>query len=478
VKLYKRLTILMAVLLVIGLGAADIVTYSSLRSFLYGRLDAQIQSSQHLAVRYLDYEAAKGRAPTESGIDERVGPDVYVLLVGRDGRVALSRPSGSPDRPDPVPVVPARLRSQPTLATHTFGGRHGTYRPDPNAFVMSGPRHSGAVYRAEAVDVPQGVLVIAISTSPTTDTLSSLFVIELVASLAVLLALCLLALWTVRRGMRPLIRMTGTVGEIASGDLTRRVPVTDDESEVGRLGTAFNAMIAQIETAFAEKSASEERLRRFVADASHELRTPLTSIRGYAELMRKGAFPDEEGRRRAMARIEDEAARMGVLVDDLLLLARLDQGRPLQREPVDLRRVFVDAVEDARATDPDHPFDVEAESPVTVLGDEDRLVQIAHNLVRNALTHTPSGTPVHVAVYPSDGMGVAEISDEGPGISPAEVARVFDRFYRGDTSRTGQSTGLGLAIVRAISEALDGEAKVTSVPGHGATFTVRIPLDA
>ena len=220
-NLHRRLTIAMAVLLVIGLAVADVVTYSSLRSFLYGRLDAQIDSSQSLAARYLLYAPHHGHSASDEGLDERVGPDVYVLVLGHDGKVVLSRPSGSPDRPNPQPVIPKSLRTQAYLAAHAYGP---VYRPNPNGFDMAGPRGSGAHYRAQAVSVPQGTLIIAISLNATTETLASLLRVELVASLAVVVALCILALWTVRRGLRPLDDMSRTAGAIASGDLTRRVP--------------------------------------------------------------------------------------------------------------------------------------------------------------------------------------------------------------------------------------------------------------
>ncbi len=475
-NLHRRLTITMAVLLVIGLGVADVVTYSSLRSFLYGRLDAQIASAQGLAVRYLDYTAFVGRTPTARRLDDRVDPDVYVLVIGRDGKVLLSRPSGSPSAPDPQPVIPRSLPAQVLPPAHASRKAQGAYRPSPNGFDLNGPPGSGARYRAQAVRVPEGTLVSALSLNPTDDTLSSLLRVELLASLVVVAALCVLALWTVRRGLRPLDEMTRTAGAIASGDFARRVGPADERSEVGRLGLALNAMLGQIEAAFAEKSASEARLRQFVADASHELRTPLTSIRGYAELLRKGAFADEESRQRALGRVEREAGRMGGLVDDLLLLARLDQGRPLDQAPVDLRRICRDAVDDARTAEPDRPLELVAPGPVTVAGDHDRLAQVAHNLVRNALSHTPPGTPVRVAVSAEGGMGVVRVSDRGPGLDPAQAARVFDRFYRGDASRTGSGTGLGLSIVRAIAEALGGNARIWSSPGQGAVFTVEIPL--
>jgi two-component system OmpR family sensor kinase len=319
-----------------------------------------------------------------------------------------------------------------------------------------------------------------VSLNPTNDTLNSLRKVELVASLAVLLAMGVLVLLVVRRGLRPLRLMAGTADAIASGDLTRRVAEGRPGTEVGRLGSALNKMLGQIEGAFSEKSASEERLRQFVADASHELRTPLTSIRGYAELLSRGGFSDERGRRKALQRIEEEATRMGGLVEDLLLLAELDRGRPLRVEPVDLHRIAADAVGDSNAVEHDHALSLAPGAPVVVLGDDERLAQVAHNLVRNALAHTPAGTTVRVSTGVAGRMGFIEVADNGPGIPPDDAQRVFDRFYQSDRSRASAGTGLGLAIVRAIAEALGGTAEVlTPGPGgSGATLRVRIPLAA
>ena len=301
---------------------------------------------------------------------------------------------------------------------------------------------------------------------------------ELLASLAVLLAMGVLVLVVVRRGLRPLRQMAGTADAIASGDLTRRVPEGRPGTEVGRLGSALNAMLAQIEAAFDEKSASEERLRQFVADASHELRTPLTSIRGYAELLGRGGFSDEAGRNKALKRIEEEATRMGGLVDDLLLLAELDQGRPLGRS-----RSTCTASAPTPSTTPTRcrtatTSTLEPGPPVVVVGDGERLAQVAHNLVRNALAHTPPGTAVNVSTGVAEAMGFIKVSDNGPGIPPAVAGRVFDRFYQGDPSRSAAGTGLGLAIVRAIAEALHGTAEVATSPQGGATLLVKIPLAA
>jgi two-component system OmpR family sensor kinase len=253
-------------------------------------------------------------------------------------------------------------------------------------------------------------------------------------------------------------------------------------------------MLSQIETAFAERSASEDRLRRFVADASHELRTPLTAIRGYAELFRRGAAERPEDLARAMRRIEDEAARMGVLVDDLLLLARLDQGRPLEREPVDLVTVAGDALADLSAIDPARPVTYEHPDRLVVTGDEARLRQVAGNLLANARVHTPEGTAVHLRVRAFDGQALLEVADEGPGLPPGDEGLVFERFYRADAARarTGNSggtsgtggssggtggTGLGLSIVAAIVAAHGGTVHAGAPPsGRGAYFLVALPI--
>jgi two-component system, OmpR family, sensor kinase len=241
-------------------------------------------------------------------------------------------------------------------------------------------------------------------------------------------------------------------------------------------------MLGRIEDAMDEQRASEEALRRFLADASHELRTPLTSIRGYAELFRRGARDDPEDTALAMRRIEQESQRMGVLVDDLLFLARSGHGRPIEHDPVDLARVAADAVHDAVAVDPSRAITLEAPPTLEVAGDEARLRQVLANLLGNALAHTPSGTPVTVGLRNGGGWAELWVTDSGPGLTDQETARVFDAFYRVDPARErtrseGRGTGLGLAIVAAIAEAHGGTASVESEPGRGATFTVRLPSD-
>jgi two-component system OmpR family sensor kinase len=301
--------------------------------------------------------------------------------------------------------------------------------------------------------------------------------VEFAVAAGVLVAVGGAGWWLVRRGLRPLDRMADTADEIAAGDLSQRVDGADERTEVGRLGLALNTMLGRIQTAFDRQRASEDRLRRFVADASHELRTPITSIRGYAELFRRGASVRPDDLERAMRRIEDEGARMGVLVDDLLLLARLDQGRPLERAPVDLAAIVTDAVHDARAAAPDREISLSADGPVEVAGDELRLRQVVANLLDNARAHTPAGTPVSVRLSRDGESATLQVSDRGPGLSPAEAERIFERFYRGDSSRSRSSggAGLGLSIASAIVEAHGGRITTVSTPGEGATFVVTLP---
>jgi two-component system OmpR family sensor kinase len=496
-SLQKRLVALTAVLLVIGLAVADIVIYASVHSYLYGQVDSTLAQDEALAFNYLTFTYAHSLSPSaahptpplsEAALSRRVSTNVYVVVLNHQGQVILRRPSGSPTHPDPAPVLTKGIPVQqvPELYRRhgVRAGRYaGTFHPDPNAVVVGALGDPDGAYRTIAVAVPQGTLVTSLSLNPTTSTMASLRNVEIFASLAVLLAMGVLVMVVVRRGLRPLRQMAGTADAIASGDLTRRVPEERPGTEVGRLGSALNEMLGQIEGAFEEKTASEERLRQFVADASHELRTPLTSIRGYSELLRRGGFADEAGRTKALKRIEEEATRMGGLVEDLLLLAELDRGRPLRVEPVDLHRICADAVGDSGAVPHDHVLELVPGGAVIVMGDAERLAQVAHNLVRNALAHTPPGTRVRAStgVTITGAMGYVEVADDGPGIPEADVGRVFDRFYQSDRARSGEGTGLGLAIVRAIAEALGGTAEVVA-PGPGgaggATLRVSIPLAA
>jgi two-component system, OmpR family, sensor kinase len=294
---------------------------------------------------------------------------------------------------------------------------------------------------------------------------------------AVLVALAVLGVWVVRLGLRPLDAIGTTAAAIAGGDLSRRVERAEERTEVGRLGLALNAMLAQIETAFDAQRASERKLRRFVADASHELRTPLAAVRAYAELFTRGADSRPDDLARSMQGIGRESERMSVLVDDLLLLARLDEGRPLERERVALDELVGEAVETAQTVEPERTIELNAE-PAAVLGDRVRLRQIVDNLLGNVRAHTPPRAPVSVRVAALNGSAVVEVADSGSGLAAEDTERVFQRFYRADKSRARASggVGLGLSIVAAVAEAHGGTAAAESEPGRGTTFRITLPL--
>jgi two-component system OmpR family sensor kinase len=321
-------------------------------------------------------------------------------------------------------------------------------------------------------DHPNSQLFIAAPLRSEDNTLHRLFVIELLVTAIVLAALAAVGMWIVRLGLRPLREIELTAAAITAGDLSQRVDHPDEATEVGRVGSALNAMLDRIET-------SDRRLRRFIADASHELRTPLAAVRAYAELFGRGAATHPADLERSMSGISREAERMSLLVDDLLLLARLDEGRPLEREPVDLAAVVGDAVDAARVVEPERPIELAVE-PVTVTGDATRLRQVLDNLLANARAHTPAGTPVEVELRRADGAAALIVADHGPGLAEREAARVFERFYRADSSRSRASggAGLGLSIVAAVTEAHGGTVELRPTPGGGATFVVTLPLGA
>ena len=350
-----------------------------------------------------------------------------------------------------------------------------------DAFTVSSTTGSGR-YRVMALRVPGAVDVVGLSLHDVDVTMSRLRWVLFAAIAIVIGILGVVVFWVLRLGVRPLKRMTKTAGAIAAGDLSERVPAEAEGTEARELGDALNAMLTTIEGAFAERSASEARLRRFVADASHELRTPVTTIRGYAELYRHGGLSEPAELDQAMRRTESESVRMASLVDDLLLLARLDEGRPLARDSVDLGVLGVDAAADARAVAPDRVITAAVAEGVTVDGDEDRLRQVVGNLVGNALVHTPAGTPVSVHVHNGGALAVVEVHDDGPGMTADVAERAFERFSRADASRSRDSggsgaggSGLGLAIVRAIVVAHGGEVVLQSAPGEGTTVRVELP---
>jgi two-component system OmpR family sensor kinase len=338
---------------------------------------------------------------------------------------------------------------------------------------------SGLRYRVYTRQDPEdsGVTIAAVPLREVDSTLHRLLLVEALVIAGVLLALGLSAWFVVRLGLRPLSRIEVTAGQIAAGDLSRRVSPATPKTEVGRLGLALNAMLERLEHAFAARAASEERLRQFLADASHELRTPLASIRGYAELFRMGATGGPEGTATAMRRIEEEAARMGVLVEDLLTLARLDERPVRDHAPVDLVGLARDAVQDARARAPERRVELHADGQAVVGGDALQLRQILTNLLGNALVHTPPGTPVEVGVVATDGEVRLSVADHGPGIPPDAREHLFERFWRreGGRERGRAGAGLGLAIVHALVTAHHGRISVGETPGGGAEFLVVLP---
>jgi len=324
-------------------------------------------------------------------------------------------------------------------------------------------------------------VVLALSLRSMNSALHRLKVVAFLTALLVLAAVVALSAIVIRLGMKPLIQMEHTVEAISGGDLTRRVPEGSAHTEVGRLGAAFNGMLTKIEAAFRQKEYSEQTLRRFVADAGHELRTPLSTIRGYAELTRTGALPDQPARDQALERIEAEATRLGVLVDELLLLARLDQHRPLNPTIVDLGALAGDAVADAQIRDPGREIRYHGPATATMVqADADRIRQVLTNLLSNALIHTTPGTPVRVLVETTGGMVQVSVQDQGPGLAPDQVARVFERFYRVDASRGRASggSGLGLAIVHSVVVASGGTVTCQSSSTGGTTFIVALPVRA
>ena len=353
-RIRRRLIATMIVLVALGLVAVDVVTYSSLRSYLYGRTDDQLSVAQDQVDASFLHAKSHGLPLTAETVGRVVSPEVYVQILDTAGKPVLIRPSGSKLHQDPAPSLPAKLPVRPPFTRRELV--RGSYRPDAASVNVPSLSSSGsqpeAEYRLQASALPGGTLVVATRLDSVTATLNSLLHVELAVSAGVVVALLIMLTLLIRRGLRPLEDMTEEAGAIAAGDLTRRVQPADDKSEIGRLGNALNGMLAQIELAFEKQRSSEDRLRRFLGDASHELRTPLTSVRGYAELLRKDALEDEDARERALARIESESARMGVLVEDLLVLARMGESPLPETKPVDLGAIVSDAVEDARALDP------------------------------------------------------------------------------------------------------------------------------
>jgi two-component system OmpR family sensor kinase len=511
VKLITALLALVAVALV----AISLSSGWVLRSYLTSQDDAILRSTYNAIVSNAAYTSRGGWTPGQIlgvqgstnillGVQE---PGTPLSNGGQSGGVNM----GGYGLPQSIPDVSTNLawvnaNNGKLVTVHAQSG-DDTWR------VIAGPVSYQLITAAGTQQV-NGTLVVGVDLGNISAVISRLAATELIVGLAILLILALAAVVMVRANLRALVDIEETAGEIAEGHLNRRVPERDPRTEIGRLGRSLNAMLSQIEAAFhareeseAAAHQSEERMRRFIADASHELRTPLTAIRGFAEYYRQrgglvkrwdkdqpaapgpqgGLLPDDLDR--IMQRLEKEAARMGLLVEDLLLLARMDQQRPLARQPIDLLSLAADAVHDARLLAPSRTIELSVQrgAAFLVTGDEPRLRQVIGNLMSNALTHTPDGTPIEVLIgsgtldprVPGSPPAVTlDVTDHGPGMSTEQAQRAFERFYRADQARTRATggSGLGLAIVNALVVAHGGVASVRTAPDRGATFRIALPL--
>jgi len=467
-SLRARLVTGLLVLTAGGLVALAAITYAEQRSFLTQRTDQQLREAPQAVGRALD-EQKSGSPLGRNDPDDR-------RLPGRGGGPGVGLPPGTyGQRRD----AGGRTTDEVVLSY----GQRAQQKPSlPKHIALDSPRTVGSeasAYRVLATNDPfgSGTTVVAVPLRDLHQTLERLLLVESLVGVAILALMGGLAWLLVRIGLLPLNRMAHTAGAIAGGDLSHRVAATDPRTEVGRLGTALNAMLDRLEQAFAERQASEDRLRRFLADASHELRTPLVSIRGYAELFRIGAAREPADVEKAMKRIEEEAARMGVLVEDLLTLARLDEIADAPHERVHLGAVAADAVQDARATAPGREIDLAMADDPMVNGSPDQLRQVLANLLRNAVVHTPGGTPVEVSVATADGVASVVVRDHGNGLPEGEPDALFDRFWRADAGRERgrDGAGLGLAIVAGIVHAHAGSVGAANAEGGGARFTVKLP---
>jgi two-component system, OmpR family, sensor kinase len=455
-----RLALVAALLLLAGCGltASGVAVTEILRHSLIKRVDQTLREASRGWA-----QAPRGSLPVRRGPTlDRPPSDFFVRYITVDGHTT---------------TVVNDSNAEPALPSNNDVGRQPT--------TVGSVDKSGVQWRVVSVRAPSGRLVtVAYDLSDIQQTVRSLVLLQFGIGAAVLLVLGLAGSWVVHRSLRPLTEVEKTAAAIAAGELDRRVPERDPRTEVGRLSQALNGMLAQIQRAFASSEASaekartsEERMRRFITDASHELRTPLTTMRGFAELYRQGAARDME---MVMSRIESESRRMGLMVDDLLLLARLDAQRPIEQNRVDLLSLASDAVHDAQAVAPKRKITMEVlDGPGTpeVLGDEPRLRQVLGNLMTNALQHTPESADITVRVGTDAYDAILEVVDEGPGISQQDALRIFERFYRTDSSRARSSggSGLGLSIVDSLVHAHGGIVTVTTAPGQGCRFYISLP---
>lgn len=448
----SRMTLAVVLLAALAVGTVDVTTFLLLQRDVHASADANVREVAHTAVVAL-------RSGEALSLATFAGADRPVLVETRNTHGTVTQRVGTSEA--------GRVRLPPSLLSHL--GHSQEVR------LADGGRPA---FRVIAVPAPGGTVIAAISLKSEINTLAQLVRLNLIVGAIVLSILAIVAAIVLTRSLRPLRRIALTADAIAAGDRTARVPQGSRRTEIGRVATALNRMLDENEAAFAQRDATEETLRRFLADASHELRTPLTSIRGYAELFRRGASKRPGDLTKAMRAIEDEAARMGILVEDLLLFARLDDGRPLEQAPVALDDLAEAAVDAARVIEPDRTFSFEvSERPLLVSGDRDRLRQALDNLLTNIREHTPAGSPAYLSLTAVDDEVVLTVEDAGPGVPDSERERIFDRFFRPDTpdGREPGGAGLGLAIVRSIVAAHGGEVSVRPARPHGSIFEIRLP---
>jgi len=477
-SLRNRLLVGVLVLSAFGFAISDFVAQNAMQKFLVNQVDNQLVSVADGALMRVD----------RAGIQD-----------DHDGDTSGSVVNGSKVKASPLRSVPSSVS---ITLLDPFGNYVGGVGGDLNAqkiteylvgtlpasaakygnkpFTLQVP---GSDFRVLARVLPSalGSIFVAQSMTGVDQTAKRLRFIFIFIGLIALLFIAIASRIVIKVGLRPLAAVEQTAEKIAAGDLSARLPDAKPDTEVGRLVTSLNTMLSRIEESFAARTESENKLRRFVADASHELRTPLTAIRGFAELHRQGAVKGEAATSELVGRIENESVRMGALVEDLLTLARLDQAREISNVPVDLAHLVSEAVESARAAGPDHPITIDLPDEAFVLGDAHKIHQVVSNLLANARIHTPAGTPIAVSIETNDEGTTISIADSGPGLSEADQARIFERFYRADPSRNRakeEGSGLGLSIVDAVMQAHGGRVGVTSVLGEGATFTVFFPLAA
>ena len=468
-KLSTRLAIAVAVVLLGTLAVLSVVLVQSTRATLIEQVDQDLKTT---AARtkddpWSDDDGGSGPGggparPNDRGPGKR---EVGQYWCDKDGAVLFADPAGYEDDPFADPDLDE-------FASLISDNRDGE--------ITTVPAEDGSLeYRVLVDRMPKGNYLVSVSPLAAVDDAVGRLIGIFAGLGALALIVAVLGSWLlIRRGLQPVDRMVGTTAAIAAGDLSLRVDAPDPRTELGRLGGAINVMLGQIEQAYQARTASEERLRRFVADAAHELRTPLTSLRGYAELYRQGALAGEDGVDSAMRRIESEGARMARLVDDLLLLARLDQQRGVERKPVELVAMLREAIQDLHAIDPTRPITEELPAAATVLGDRVRLRQVLDNVLTNARTHTSAGTPIHITVIPTPSQVSISVADTGPGIAEADRVKIFERFFRADPSRARSKggTGLGLSIVASLVEAHGGSVAVDGKVGDGTTFTITLPV--